>query len=173
MKLQDRIEIARNVIWEVSSYHDVLEHMSYDLDGIPSPIEQNEGAFFVWRSIAGLEILALSKLINDNGPFSLQKLVNIASASIKGFKKDEFQADLDQLSDEYKRYQVDVIRDKFIAHLDIIHSELGIDIHKLSILKNWVASFFNRLATVLEVQGYVHDLRVISSLAKIFDKHDS
>ena len=87
MKLDDRLKITRDIIWQVNTYQDLLEFLSYDLHDSPSPIQQNEGLFFIWHSLMAMQILTLSKLIKDDGAFSLKKLINMGGAKVKGFDK--------------------------------------------------------------------------------------
>ena len=170
MKLPDRFNVTKDMIWEVASCHDIIEHMSDNLSTESSLIEVNEGAFFVWRSLAGIEVLGLSKLINDDGPFSFQKLINIASAKVNGFDSNAFQSDLDELRAEFVRFKMDVVRDKFVAHKDIVLDEIGIDIHKFCIVKNRSVRFFNDLASSLGFGCYKHDSSIGLSWSTLFKK---
>ena len=171
MKLVDRFEVTKDILWEVSSCHDILENMSDNLSKECSLIESNEGAFFVWRSLAGNEILGLSKLVYEDGPFSFQKLINISTAKVKGFKSDRFQAELDELRAKFIEYKMDLVRDKFVAHKDIVQGEVGIDIHRFCIVKNMSISFFNRLSGSLGYNGYEHDSKIGSSWSELFQKN--
>lgn len=170
MKLVDRFNVTKDMIWEVASCHDIIENMSDNLSTESSLIEINDGAFFVWRSLAGIEVLGLSNLIHDDGPFSFQKLINMASAKIKGFDGEKFQSDLDKLRAEFLKFKMNVVRDKFVAHKDIVLDEIGIDIHKFCIVKNGAISFFNDLASSLGFSCYEHDSTIELSWSALFKK---
>jgi hypothetical protein len=170
MKLADRFKVTKDILWEVSSCHDIVEDMSDNLSVEGSLIETNEGAHFVWRSISGIEVLGLSKLIYEDGPFSFLKLINIAKASIKGFDISKFQSGLADLQGEFTKYRMDTVRDKFVAHKDIVFDEIGIDIHKFCIVKNMAISFFNELSESLGFECYEHDSKIASSWASLFQK---
>jgi hypothetical protein len=170
MKLCERFEVTKDMIWEVSSCHDILEQMSDNLSSQESVIEKNGGAFFVWRSLMSIEVLLLSKLINEEGPFSLQKLINIASSKVKGFDVAKYQSELEYLRSDYVRYKMNIVRDKFVAHQDLILEEVGIDIHKFCIIKNGTKSLFNRLSISLEFQCYEHQSEIVNEWSKLFTK---
>lgn len=172
MKLSERIEVLRNIVWEVETYKDIIEYLSYDLHPTPSRIDNNEGLHFMWRSMMGLQILTLSKLIKDDGSFSFQKIINMASAKIKGFNKVGFQEELDFIVHEFKENNLDKVRDKFLAHLDISANEIKTDIHMLSIHANQVVSMFNDLALALGCLEYEHDDRCIKGIEGIFSELD-
>lgn len=171
MKLFDRFEVTKDILWEVSSCHDIVDDMSDNLSKECSLIESNEGAFFVWRSLASIEVLGMSKLVYEDGPFSFQKLINIASAKVKGFERDRFQTELCDLRQKFIEYKMDLVRDKFVAHKDIVMDEVGIDIHKFCIVKNMSVSFFNRFSGSLGYEGYSHDSKIGSSWSELFSKN--
>lgn len=172
MKLPERIETIRNLVWEITNYQDLLEYLSYDLHDSPSRIDQNEGLYFIWRSLMGLQILTLSKLIKDNGAFSLQKLINIAAAKTKGFDKREHQEEMDCILSEYEKHQLDVVRDKFVAHLDISSNEIKTDIHMLCVTANQVTSLFNRIASAVGAEEFVRNDRCVKGIKEIFSELD-
>jgi hypothetical protein len=172
MKLLERLDVVRNMVWEVKTYQDLIEFLSYDLHDTPSRIDSNAGLYFIWRSLMALQILTLRKMINDDEPFSFQKLINIASASIKGFDKNLFQSENDLVVDEFKKNKLDFVRDKFVAHLDITSEEIGTDIHTLCITTNQVTSLFNRISTAIGRDEYMHDDCCLNGLKEIFSELD-
>jgi hypothetical protein len=172
VQLVERIEVTRGLIWEANTYQDLIEFLSYNLHGSPSPIEQNDGLYFIWRSIMSLQILTLSKLIKDDGAFSIKKLINIGSAKIKGFDKAGFLEDFEYLLGEYKKHKLGTIRDQFLAHLDITAEEIKTDIHMLCVTKNLSTSLFNRISLAVGQDAYVHDDKCVTSLKDVFDELD-
>lgn len=172
MRLDARLLITRDLIWQVNTYQEILEFLSYDLNDSPSPINQNEGLFFIWHSLMGLQILVLSKLIKDDGAFSLNKLINIAGAKVKGFDKANLLDVFAHVHGEYVKHQLDVVRDQFIAHLDISAEEIKTDIHVLYVKTNQVTSLYNRIATAIGGEEYRHDDRCVRGLRGIFEELD-
>jgi len=172
VNLSERIEVLRNVVWEVVAYKDFIEYLSYDLHPTPSRIDNNAGVHFIWRSMIRLQIITLNKLIKDNGAFSFHKIINMAGAKVKGFHIDEFQEELDVMINEFKANNLDTVRDKFLAHLDISAEEIKTDIHILSIKANQVVSLFNNIAAKLGFPEYTHDERCINGLNEIFSELD-
>jgi hypothetical protein len=48
-----------------------------------------------------LQILVLSKLIKDDGAFSLKKLINMGGAKVKGFDKTGLMEEFNYIHQEY------------------------------------------------------------------------
>jgi hypothetical protein len=172
VQLTERIEITRNLIWEANTYQDLIEFLSYDLHDTPSPIDSNEGLYFIWRSIMSLQILTLSKLIKDDGAFSIKKLINIGGAKIKGFDKAGLLEDFSYLLSEYNRHKLGTVRDQFLAHLDISSDEIKTDIHMLCVTKNLTTSLFNRIAAGSGQGEYLHDDKCVTAIKEVFDELD-
>ncbi|AKH69025.1 hypothetical protein IMCC21906_01347 [Spongiibacter sp. IMCC21906] len=172
MQLDERMKVTRDLIWQVNTYQDILEYLSYDLHDSASPISQNEGLFFVWHSLMGLQILALSKLIKDDGAFSLKKLINMGGAKVKGFDKSGLLEDFDYIHSEYQRHKLDSVRDQFIAHLDMSDDEIKTDIHMLCVAKNQVTSLYDRISLATGGEEYQHDERCVKGIRGLFDEID-
>ncbi|MES2674348.1 MAG: hypothetical protein V4660_08910 [Pseudomonadota bacterium] len=172
MQINERLKVTKDIVWQVNTYQDILEYLSYDLHDSPSPITQNEGLYFIWRSIMGLQILTLSKLIKDDGAFSFKKLINIGGASIKGFDKPAMLEEFEYIHEEYVKHRLDSVRDQFIAHLDISADEIKTDIHVLCVKKNMVTSLYNRISIAIGEEEYCHDDRCVKNIRGIFEELD-
>jgi len=172
VQLSERLKVTKDIVWQVNTYQDILEYLSYDLHDSPSPITQNEGLYFIWHSLMGLQILTLSKLIKDDGAFSLKKLINIGGASIKGFDKPAMLEEFEYIHEEYVKHKLDSVRDQFIAHLDISADEIKTDIHMLCIKKNMVTSLYSRISIAIGEEEYSHDDRCVKDIRGIFEELD-
>lgn len=172
MQLNERLKVTKDIVWQVNTYQDILEYLSYNLHDSPRPINQNEGLYFIWCSLMGLQILTLSKLIKDDGAFSLKKLINIGGASIKGFDKPTMLEEFEDIYEEYVKHNLDSVRDQFIAHLDISADEINTDIHMLCVIKNMVTSLYNRISIAIGEEEYSHDDRCVRDIRGIFKELD-
>lgn len=172
VQLDKRLKITRDIIWQVNTYQDLLEFLSYDLHDSSSTIQQNEGLFFIWHSLMAMQILTLSKLIKDDGAFSLKKLINMSGAKVKNFDKPGLLEEFDYIHDEYVKNKLNVVRDQFIAHLDISSEEIKTDIHMLCVAKNQVTSLYDRISLALGAEEYDHDDRCVDGIKEVFDELD-
>lgn len=172
MKLDERMKVTRGLIWQINTYQDILEYLSYGLNDSPNPIGQNEGLFFLWNSLIGLQILALSIIIKDDGAFSLKKLINIGGARIKGFDKSGLMKEFDYIHSEYQRHKLDCVRDQFIAHLDMSVEEIKTDIRMLCFARNQVTSLYGRISLAAGGDEYEHDDICVKEIRSIFDEID-
>lgn len=172
MQLNERLKITKDIVWQVNTYQDMIEFLSYDLHKSPSPIDQNEGLFFIWHSLMALQILTLSKLIKDDGAFSLKKLINLGGARVKGFDKSALLEEFGHIHGEYVNNQLDSVRDQFIAHLDLSAEEIKTDIHMLCILKNMVTGLYDRISLASGGEKYSHDDRCVKGIREVFDELD-
>lgn len=172
MQLSERLKVTKDIIWQVNTYQDILEYLSYDLHDSSSPITQNEGLYFIWHSLMALQILTLSKLIKDNGACSLKKLINIGGASISGFDKPAMLEEFDYIHEEFVKNKLDSVRDQFIAHLDISANEIKTDIHMLCEKKNMVTSLYNQISIATGGEEYTHDDRCVKGIRGMFEELD-
>jgi len=172
VQLDERLKVTRDLIWQVNTYQDILEFLSYGLHNSPNPINQNEGLFFVWHSLMGMQVLGLSKLIKDDGAFSLKKIIKIGGAKVKDFDKPGLLEEFDSIHSEYQRHKLDSVRDQFIAHLDISAEEVETDIHMLCVAKNKVTSLYDRISQALGGEEYQHDDRCVKDIRGIFEEVD-
>jgi predicted nuclease of restriction endonuclease-like RecB superfamily len=119
-----------------------------------------------------LQILVLSKLIKDDGAFSLKKLINMGGAKVKGFDKTGLMEEFNYIHQEYVKKKLDSVRDQFIAHLDLSAEEIKIDIHTVCIAKNQIASLYNRISFALDGEEYHHDDRCVKGIESVFEELD-
>jgi hypothetical protein len=172
LDIEERIKITRDIIWQVNTHQDYLEYLSSELKNEQFSAQKNEGVFFLWRSTMAMQILGLSKLINDHGPFSLTKIFNIIASKNKNFDKATLTIELNEIAEHYKLHRFHVVRNKYIGHLDNYEEEIKTDIHSLAVSVNQVTGFFDRLSSILGKASYEHDDRCIQDLKKIFSEID-
>lgn len=172
MNLHERLEVLESMTWEIRTCQDMNEYLSYGLHDTPYQANGNEGLYFIFRSLMALQILILSKFLKADGAFSFQKIINIAGATVKEFNIKPFQNELNSIIGDYKKNNLDTVRDKFIAHLDLNADETKTDIHSLNSITNQVVDLYSEISKSLGSDEYVHDDRCLKGFKEIFDELD-
>lgn len=158
MDLHDRCLVIRDILWEISNLYDLIEWMSMGESPEDEPlIEQNEAAFFIWRSLTAMQIVHMDKLLDKKGKFSIQKVINLAKDSDRNLNFEWLEMALETVVDSYNEFEMGFVRDKYIAHRDIVEKEIEINIHRFCIIKNGLNFVYNGLAKAMNLKEYEHE----------------
>jgi len=170
--LLERLNIIGNMVWEIQTYQDMVELFSDNLHISINQAQSNQGLYFILRSLMALNILTLSKLLNEDGSYSFQKIINIASRKISTFDKDCVQHELNETIKEFQSKKLDVVRDKFIAHLDYTVPEIRTGICDLNYITNQTTDIYQMLVNNLKVKEYIPTEPCLKDLQRFFAQQE-
>ncbi len=168
MDLNGRCLVIRDILWEISNLYDLIEWMSMGDSPEDEPlIEKNEAAFFIWRNLTAMQIVHMDKLLDRNGKHSIQKVINLAKHSNKDVNFCWIEDQLKNIVDDYNKFDMSFVRNKYIAHRDIVEKEVEIHIHKFCTIKNGLNYVYNDFAKLLHLDEYEHANIIASNFQKV------
>ncbi len=172
MELADRCDVVREILQEISDQYYLIEWMSMGDSPDDGPLtEQSPAVFFIWRMLAGMQILNMDKLLDNKGKFSIQKLINLAKMNNKKIDLGSIEGMLKMVSDDYDGFKMSFVRDKFIAHLDVV-DEVRICIHRYCIVRNGLVGVYNELVKVLGQVEFEYKDLIVEDFKRLFRKVD-
>jgi hypothetical protein len=172
MDLKDRCEVIRDILWEISNLYDLIDWMSMGDSPEEEPlVERNEAAYFIWRSLTAMQIIHMDKLLDEKGKYSIRKIINLAKQNNREISVDSIEDELNVLVYDYNEFEMAYVRDKYIAHRDIVDKEVGINIHRFCIIKNRLISVYNELARILSLEQYAHAHDIANNFKEVIKCH--
>lgn len=167
-----RLRGIRYLIHSIHHNITTLEYLSYNLHKETFNTINNSGLYMIWSIILEHQVIYFYKLLNRKEKFSFNKLLNIAEN--KGVKLDyeKFRFLLAEVEDLYEEYNFEILRSKFIAHLDIDAEEFKAELPQFSSLTELLIKLLDDIQVDLGLEKEVFDTKPIDDITRIFEEID-
>lgn len=170
--MEERLNGLENIIHTLDCNIKILEYISYDLHKETFSLNNNIGLLWVWISILESQILEFYKLNIPSEKFSFQKIYNLLRES--DAKIDYVQLDnlIKKLKHDFDKNQFDIIRSKYLAHLDIGAPDAKTDLVVVREFTNKAINLFLFIFSEIERKNREFSNDVLNSFKEIFIRLD-
>jgi hypothetical protein len=150
----------------------MLEYISFDLHNETFSLNNNIGLLWVWKSLLESQILEFYKLNIPTEKYSFQKIHNLLSESKAKIDYKQLLKLIKNLKQDFDKNQFDIIRSKYLAHLDIGAPEAKTDLVVVREFTYKAINIFLFIFSEIKRQATEFSNDVLNSFKEIFKRID-
>ena len=168
--IKKRIEGIQNIIVTINHNTHLLGYIYFALQDETINIKNNKSLFWIVNKLIESNVINFSKLIFKEEKHSFSKFLNVCRENNFQMDVKEIEIKIEEFVDLYNDFNVETIRNKYVAHLDLNKKGITIDYSNMERLANNSINIFNKLASELKIKPKINNKEIVDSFDNIFEK---
>lgn len=168
--IKKRIEGIQNIIVTINHNTHLLGYIYFALQDETINIKNNKSLFWIVNKLIESNVINFSKLIFKEEKHSFSKFLNVCRENNFQMDVKEIEIKIEEFVDLYNDFNVETIRNKYVAHLDLNKKGITIDYSNMERLANNYINIFNKLASELKIKPKINNKEIVDSFDNIFEK---
>lgn len=165
----DRLDGLGSILHEMRYNQDLMEFISFNLHNKTFNLFNNVGLQVVWHSLMSKQIMDFYKIVGKNEKFSFPKIFNLSRSQKHKINYIELEKDFDIFKLEYDSSQFETIRDKYLAHKDLVAPEIKSDLFTTKSMLAKANKLFAKLSNAYKRSNVKYSQTPKKDFKKIFD----
>jgi len=168
--MEERLTGLESIIQTLDCNIKLLEYMSFDLHQKQFNLYNNMGLLWIWKSILESQIINFYKLNIVSEKFSFKKVLNLLRVNEQDVDYENLEMMIQDLKDDFDKYQFALIRSKYLAHQDICDGEVRTDLLIIRMHTDKTIILFKTMISEIQKEHKEFSDDILNSFKEIFEK---
>jgi hypothetical protein len=168
-ELSERIKGLESIIQCLHINNKFINYITFDTYNQPFNLSSNNGLYWIWINIMGIQMLDFYKVLRKQEKFSFYKLINLAKEYKVEMNYDELEKRTSSLIEKYNKTNFESIRSKYLAHQDLDKPNLRANLRTVGKMTHEVKTLYSFFCKEFEYNQTEYSNVQLDSFKEIFE----